>query len=625
MCGINGFIFLYNDSLSDNQTVIEEMNNKISHRGPDERGYYCFENGAVGMTRLSIIDLNTGKQPISNEDETLKIVFNGEIYNYLSLREQLIKEGHVFKTGSDTEVVLHAYEQYGKNCLQYIKGMFAFAIINISNGSVFLARDRIGEKPLYYYKDSKCFIFASELKSIISTGLIDKKINKTALAQYLALTYIPAPLSIFENVYKLNAGHCMTLNENGELAIEKYWDVCFNNNNKIKDYNQCKNGLKEVLYQSVNNCMVSDVPIGAFLSGGIDSTIISGIMSKISSKPINTFSIGFADKKYDESEKSRFVAEKIGANHHEFIIDDNNIFENINAVIQNIDEPFADSSYIATYTVSKLARTYVKTVLTGDAGDELFGGYNKYLISYYSDLYNKTPKLLRDGVNKIVNKIPDTNEKTRKIHKVLDNASLDVFIQRKNLMCLSLNEENLQKLLKYDCSNSLSFISTIYNKYSDVASEMDCAFYTDIKTVLEGDMLCKVDRASMLASLETRVPMLYPDVVEYSAMIPDYFKIKKNNKKIILKDTFKDLIPKKILNAPKKGFSVPVAEWFRNELKDELVQTLNKKIIDEQGLFNYEFIELLMNQHFSRLRNNASILWSLYVFEKWYKNYFSEV
>ena len=623
MCGINGFTFMHENCKEQNKIVIAEMNSRIFHRGPDENGTYVDSHTAIGMTRLSIIDLATGKQPITNEDGTLKIVFNGEIYNYRQVRNTLIEKGHVFKTKSDTEVVLHAYETYGKECLKILKGMFAFAIYNLKDGSLFLARDRIGEKPLYYAQTKNAFVFASELKSILSTNLIEKRINKTALAQYLMLTYISAPLTIFENVYKLPAAHYMAVSATGTVQVEPYWDLIYDEKEKLKDYDVCKKALRKTLFDAVENCMVSDVPIGTFLSGGIDSTIITGILSKISNEPVNTFTIGFRNKKYDESDRAELVAKMYHTNHHVYFIEYKNILDNIDRVIANMDEPFADSSLIATYTVSQLARQEVKVILTGDSGDELFAGYEKYLIGYYSNMYNKLPRLIRENVIKpAVNILPADNRFVQKATKVIENSCFDVFSQRRNLMCLGAKYDSIHQLLTYDSVNTLDFIKQYYDKYADIACEEDCALYTDLKVVLEGDMLCKVDRASMLASLETRVPMLYPDVVELAAQIPAEFKIKSGNKKIILKETFADLIPDKLLTAPKKGFAVPMADWLKHELKEDLLAALDKTVLEKQGLLNPDYVQQLLHEHLSGKRNHSSILWTIYVFEKWYVNYF---
>lgn len=624
MCGINGFYFNYENEEELNKKIILEMNRKITHRGPDDEGSYSDNRCSIGMTRLSIIDLVSGKQPITNETNSLKIVFNGEIYNYKELRKELINKGHIFKTDSDTEVVLHLYEEYGNECVKLLKGMFAFAIYSLSSNTIFLARDRAGEKPLYYYKGENAFVFASELKSIIASNIIEKRINKIALEQYFMLTYIPAPLTILEDVYKLKAGHYMIFANDGSVTIEKYWDIDYSLSNKIESYSEAKNILRETLFSSVEKCMVSDVPIGSFLSGGIDSTIITGIMATISNKPINTFTIGFKDKRFDESDRAALVAKMHNTKHHVFVIDSDNMLNNISKIIDNIDEPFADSSYIPTFTVSDLASKNVKVVLTGDAGDELFAGYDKYLIGYYSNLYEKIPSFIRKNIIETgIKKMPQDNSTVRKINKVVENFNLDIFSQRENLMCLGLKKNQIGKLLSYESEKNLDLISEYYNTFSrENATEIDRTLYTDFKVVLEGDMLCKVDRASMLSSLETRVPFLYPDVIEVASQIPAEYKIKARNKKIILKDTFSDLIPKELLKASKKGFSVPLASWIKNELYEDIAKALDYNKIKKQELLNADFVQQLLNEHIIGAKNNASIIWAIYVFEKWYSNYF---
>ncbi len=627
MCGINGYI-QYNHIMSKKQIIdlINVMNAQISHRGPDDEGSFIQENFGFGMRRLAIIDLNTGKQPIFNEDKSLLIIMNGEIYNYISLRQNLISKGHKFTTQSDTEVVLHCFEEYGYDCFNKLKGMFVLAIYDLKQKKLVLVRDRAGEKPLYYYKGSDIFIFASELKSILSTGLVNEKsINKKALNQFLQLTYIPAPNTIFEDVYKLLPGHYMVIEGNKNFAIKQYWDVTYSEEGLIKDYDQCKKLLRENLFNAVEECMVADVPVGAFLSGGIDSTTIVGIMSHIAGKPIDTFTIGYKNSKYDESNRAENVAKLQKTNHHLFYLEPDDFLPELENLLSNIDEPFADSSLIPTYMISKLARKYVKTALTGDAGDELFGGYNKYLIGYYLNHYNRIPKWLRDNIiKKTVYALPSNRYFMRKVRKVIDNADNSIFEQRRNLMCLGFKQEELLYLLKekWIDLNSTGIISDYYYRQNEIEDEIARALYTDLKVVLEGDMLAKVDRASMACSLEARVPMLHKDVIELAARIPSKYKIHSNKTKIILKDTFKDLIPKDLLNASKIGFAVPIAKWLRNELSSDLISELDQDRIREQGLFNYDYIQMLLDEHLKYKRNRYSELWTLYVFQKWYKKYF---
>lgn len=626
MCGINGLIyFKQKKSIEENKKLINAMNDAIIHRGPDEEGVYVSKHVMLGMRRLSIIDLSDGHQPIYNEDRSLVTVFNGEIYNYKKLRDQLIGKGHVFKTNSDTETIIHCYEEYGLKCFEKLNGMFAIAIYDIKQKKLILARDRAGEKPLYYSKDNNKFCFASELKSMLGTNLIKKEINKKALNQYLQLTYVPAPLTMFQNVYKLQAGHYLVL-ENQELIDKQYWDVKYNDVRLIESYDECKKQLRKTLFNAVEECLVSDVPVGTFLSGGIDSTIITGIASKISGKSLDSFTIGYHDKQYDESDRVKLASELHHTKSHIFFLDYEDALPELDKLIGNLDEPFADSSYIPTYMVSKYSKQYVKTVLTGDAGDELFGGYSKYLIGYYADLYKKVPSWMRKHIiEKIIAHSPDTSTLSRKVRKVIRNSERDIFDQRIDLMCLGMNQINLKKLLKpeYSIDDSLANIDEYYHSQSKTKSELSKTLYTDLKIILEGDMLTKVDRASMFASLETRVPMLHKDVIELAARIPDKYKINRKNTKIILKDTFSDLIPDKLLNASKRGFGVPVGEWFRKELKNELASTFEKNRVNDMGIFQFDEIEKLINDHQSGKKNNSSILWALYVLHKWYENIYS--
>jgi len=625
MCGINGFVD-FNHKIEDNHKykLIKTMNDKIIHRGPDDHGHSIVKNVVLGMRRLSIIDLVTGEQPIYSFDNKQVIVFNGEIYNYKEVKNILISKGYIFNTTSDTEVLLYAYKEFGNNFVNLIKGMFSIAIYDSSLEKLIIVRDRAGEKPLYYYVDDDIFIFSSELKSILSTQLIDKSININALNQYLQLTYIPSPLTIFNGIYKLKPGHILEVDFKRNIKITKYWDIEFDDNNQIKSKKECIQELRENVFNSVEQALNADVPVGIFLSGGIDSTIIAGVAAKISNNQINTFTIGFNDKQFDERSRAQIASSQINSKHRLFVLDYNKILPEINYMISNIDEPFADSSYIPSYMVSKFAKNYVKTVLTGDAGDELFAGYEKYLIGYYSDKYNRLPKVLKKTIEKIIYLFPDRSNFSRKIRKVIENSPLNIYEQRKNMMCLGFKDTELNRLLNIDflASNHLDFIKETYESQKLTSNEINKALYTDFKIVLEGDMLTKMDRASMLSSLETRVPLLDKDIIELASRIPSKYKLNKSNKKIIFKEAFTDILPKKLLKAQKKGFRVPIGHWFRNELKEDLLFVLDEKKIKEQNIFNYEFIRIILDEHFNMTKNRESELWTLYVFQKWYSNYF---
>lgn len=625
MCGINGIIqYKYISDNKELRSKIERMNEVVFHRGPDDSGIYISEQVALGMTRLSIIDLNKGHQPIYNEDRTRVIVFNGEIYNYKFLREDLLKKDHVFSTDTDTEVVLHAYEEYGKDCPNYLNGMFCFAVYDIVSGETFIARDRAGEKPLYYTNDKDQFVFASELKSILSTGIVIKKICKEALSQYLQLTYIPAPLTIFENIFKLLPAHYILINREGEIKIGKYWDVKYDTPDLIADYDTCKKELRQTLYNAVESSMVSDVSVGAFLSGGIDSSTIVGIMSDISSTQINTFTIGFKNKKFDESGLASITAKRCNTNHSIFTLDYDAALEHLDEIINNFDEPFADSSAIPTYFISKFAKQSVKVVLTGDAGDELFGGYSKYLIGYYTERYQGIPPFLRNSFKNLIYVLPDKSSLSRKIRKVIESVDKGVFDQRKDLMCLGFKQAELEQLFKptFILNNTLDFIEKYYNFYGGVTDELSQTLYTDLHVVLEGDMLLKVDRMSMLNSIETRVPFLNKNVIELAARIPSKYKIHKSKLKMVLKDTFDDIIPEESLRSSKKGFEIPLDIWFRGPLKNKLLKVLDKNVIREQEIFNHKYIETILDEHFTGKKNRKSELWTLFIFQTWYQNYF---
>lgn len=621
MCGINGFIRLggKNDCGVDfMRSCVHRMNERIVHRGPDSEGLYADEFCALGMRRLSIIDLDGGNQPIWNGSGTKCIVFNGELYNYRELRAKFAAKGWTFRTATDTEVVLAGFDLYGADVFDQLEGMFAFCVYDRARRTWLLARDRIGEKPLYYYRDGDKLLFASELKSLLATNLIEKRVNVEALSVYLQLTYIPAEETILEGVYKLPAASYLTVNADGETDLCKYWKLDLTQE-EDSDYEACKRKLREALYASVEKRMVSDVPLGTFLSGGIDSTIITGIAADISSQPVNTFTVGFQEKAFDESGLAAISAKRHNTNHHMVVLDWDKCLEDLDGLLENIDEPFADSSLIATHAVSKAAKRYVTVALTGDAGDELFAGYDKYLISYYGNAYNRIPRFLRKGlIEPGVRLLPAGSGLRRKAGKVVRSAGQSDFERRKQLMCLGFQDDEMPRLTKIWTGSRLDFIRDCYAEYPAV-DEQKRAQYVDLNIVLEGDMLAKVDRASMFASLETRTPMLDRNVVELAFRMPTEFKIAGKKRKIILKDTFRDLIPEELFTAPKRGFGVPVGNWLRNELRGNLTEYADKEFLEAQGLFNADYVSGLIEDHVQGRENRYSELWTFYVFQDWYK------
>jgi asparagine synthase (glutamine-hydrolysing) len=621
MCGINGLI--YKTTTSGVAEQIATMNEQIIHRGPDDRGTYVYESRiALGMQRLSIIDVQHGHQPMYNKDRTIIIVFNGEIYNFKELRSELEAAGHVFETSSDTEVIIHLYEKYGVQCFERLNGMFALAIHDVKKKIVTLARDRFGEKPLYYFETSECIGWASELKSLVPNFPFKKEICADALNLFLNLTYIPAPFCIYKNVFKLEAG-CYKQIDTETFASRtiKYWDSKTDEPEVISSYTVAKSALRKLLIESVEKRMIADVPLGVFLSGGIDSTIIAAIMAEVSDKPVKTFSIGFADKKYDESERATQVARHIGAEHHQYQLNYAELIDEVDKIILNYDEPFADSSCLPTWFVSKKTSAHVKVALTGDGGDEVFGGYNKYLLHSYGRTYQKIvprvvdKKIVRPFINSKFWPAGNSRSTSAKIKKLLTVAGNDAVTNHLELLALGFRQHELQGLLNMPVN-----LQPMLDHYltGTKASALKTARYLDQHISLEGDMLAKVDRASMLCSLECRAPFLDHRLMEFTNRLPDDFLIQGNNKKRILKDSFADLLPKGFMRAPKTGFEIPTGEWFRNELKEKMQKTLSKEGLEKHGLFNRTVVEQLINDHLGKRADHSFKLWTIYCFQKWY-------
>lgn len=609
MCGICGVYGI------EDKKLIREMNSKLIHRGPDQDGYFIDKKIMLGHRRLSIIDLsNNGKQPMHNEDKTIWIVFNGEIYNFKELRIDLEKKGHRFYSNTDTEVIVHGYEEYGVKFLEKLNGMFAFGIWDSKKKLLFLARDRVGVKPLYYYKGKDRFSFASEIKAIIADKTVPREVNLDALNQYIGFEYVPAPLSMFKEIYKLKAGHYLIFKEN-KINIQKYWDV----SSKEIEWNE--NELiavtKRLISESVKMRMISDVPLGAFLSGGIDSSTVVSFMSKFSNLPIKTFSIGFSEKSYDESKYARLVAEKFNTEHTESIVDPEDIIPLFDKIIPKLDEPFGDISIFPTYLVSELARSKVTVVLSGDGGDELFGGYDWYLAEKLSKIYSMVP--FKKTVSCLASKVPLTDQykgfvnKFKRFVECYDNGN-EMHLRWMNNVPSSQIRDLLQFKVK---ENSFSKVNEYVNNFSGLNKNM----YVDLKTYLTDDIFTKVDRASMFVSMEAREPLVDYRLVEHCMSIPSEFKIKGFTRKYILKKTMRDVLPREIISKEKRGFTLPMKTWIRNELKDLFVQKLSKENLKQIGLFNQEYVDRVISDHMNKNKDYQRHLWSLLSFVLWYENY----
>ncbi|MDW7679070.1 MAG: asparagine synthase (glutamine-hydrolyzing) [bacterium] len=626
MCGICGIVNSHRED-TVNPDNLKQMCDVITHRGPDDEGIYVQKNVGLGMRRLSIIDLVSGKQPICNETGQIWIVFNGEIYNHKTLRAQLEGYGHKFVTNTDTETIVHAYEQFGEKCVEKFNGMFAFAIWDEQSQQLFLARDRIGIKPLYYFIDKSRLVFGSEIKSILQAGNIPKRIDLQALDNFLTFEYIPAPLSIFQDIRKLPPGNTLTL-KNNEIYIRPYWDLSVKEDGV--DIEQKKTELIETLQDAVKIRLMSDVPLGAFLSGGIDSSTIVALMAQVMDQPVKTFSIGFEDQTYNELNYARIIAKKFNTEHHEFIIKPNAL-ELVDQLLNFLDEPFGDFSIFPTYLVSKMARDYVTVTLSGDGGDELFAGYDTYLADQMAVKYARLPGWFRNGLLRpIIDAIPPSPKKKGLINRAkrfvegmrlpedLQHTRWMIFLQQLEREMLFTDEVKSGMVEK----DPYKFIRDYFNVVKPQTNDrINQQMYVDVKTYLVDNILVKVDRMSMAMSLEARVPFLDHRVAELSTTIAGKEKLQGKNSKMILKNSMEHLLPKEILYRGKEGFSIPIKNWIKQDLKPMMMETLAADRIKREGFFNFEFVEKLKQEHLEGKENHSHRLWALMVFAKWYDHY----
>ncbi len=614
MCGIAGIFDLDRQfSKSDLQAMCEV----IRHRGPDGDGYYI--DGAVGLghRRLRIIDLEGGKQPMSNEDGTIWITFNGEIYNFKQLQKDLEGRGHYFHSHSDTEAIIHAYEEYGGNCVEHINGMFSFCIWDAKRERLFLARDRVGKKPLYYYFDGKKFIFASEIKSIIQNRNIPREMDLTALRDYLVYQYIPPPKTIFKGIKKLPPGHYMVIDNKLNLTVKRYWDLNFIPDHSIEE-GEWIEGLREKLLVAVKRRLISDVPLGAFLSGGVDSSAVVSMMSQLMDQPVKTFSIGFEEEKFSEINYARIVANRFNTDHHEMIVKPDAI-ELLPKLAWEFDEPFADSSAIPTYYVSKMAREHVTVILSGDGGDEPFAGYRRYTFAcHYQNRIDFIPGFLRrlvfGGLSSLVPHGMRGKGTLRHLSETLFERYRGFVTQDEpGYIDGILSGDVLREIGR---ENDNDYFLQYYNKFPK-ADYLTKIQYLDIMTYLPEDILVKVDRASMLNSLETRAPLLDHELLEYLAKIPSHLKVKNGETKYLLKKALEGILPEEILYRKKMGFGVPLVHWFKKDILEYTREILLSKQSIERGFFNRRYIETILQAHQHRGRDLSAKIWSLLFFENW--------
>ena len=624
MCGIVGFISKEKDApVSEREILLDRMCKIITHRGPDEQGLAVQGRAALGMRRLSIIDLKCGQQPIYTEDGNLFIVFNGEIYNYLELKKELERLGHRFKTNSDTETILLAYKEFGAECLQKLRGMFAFAIWNKRDESLFIARDRVGKKPLFYsLTEQGTFVFGSELKVLQTHGEISTEIDYSALDSYLTFGYVPEEFCIFRDVRKLAPGHFLIFKD-GKIKTEKYWDFRYSKVENLKSEDEYAEKLRELIKESVKIRLISEVPLGAFLSGGVDSSTIVGMMSQISETPVKTFSIGFNEDSFDELKYARIAAKHFNTEHHEFIVTPD-LVEIVDELVWHFDEPFADPSSLPTFMVSKMAREFVTVVLSGDGGDELFAGYTRYVTDKKRSGLGRLPSALRKNLLKPLSEaLPHSakgknylyNISLEAVERYIDSVSHFGHLQRK-----SLYSANFLQNLNGDFGKAEKIFGQIARQVS-TGNPIDNLLYLDSKTYLPSDILTKVDRMSMAASLEARVPLLDHKLIEFVMQIPTELKLKGLETKYIFRKAVKGIVPDEILNRPKQGFGVPIGDWINLQLKQRIHETLSERKTLERGFFDAKYIKVLLDEHSNKRRDHSYALWILYILELWQRRF----
>jgi len=630
MCGICG-VYNYLNKTPIEQSLLKKMNDALYARGPDDEGYFI--EGYIGFAnkRLSIIDVEGGKQPIFNEDGKVCIVYNGEVYNYIELKRELEGKGHVFKTKTDTEVIVHLYEEYGEDCVKYLNGMFAFAIWDSKEERLLLARDRFGIKPLFYSDRNGRLIFASETKAIVQDESVNKDINFEAVHYYLTYLSVPSPLTIYKDIKRLPPASILIC-ESGKVMIKKYWSLKPKKLkfNSVEEYGDV---FYRLFNDSVKMQLMSDVPLGAFLSGGLDSSSIVGLMALSSSWPVKTFSIGFKEEEYDEVKYARFTAKRFDTEHHELVMTPQDIGR-MEDLIWNLDEPHGDSSALASYLVSKLAAPCVKVALTGVGGDELFGGYHTYLADKLSLYYSIMPKALtqklNDGLISHIKVDIQKPSRMRRILRFLKSSHLSFEKRHTDWMTLlGFEDEEKGKLYSDFLKNKTSGLDS-YAVTSEYFSEagtlgldpLNAAMFVDLNTYLNNDVLQQVDRMTMANSLEARIPFLDHRLVEFAFSIPSNLKLRGLTLKYLVKKTMKGLLSNEIVGRKKHGFGVPIRDWFKSDfIMRTTAEYLSDSTIKRRGFFEVEYIKQLIGEHKQGRADNSHKLWLIMVLEIWCRRF----
>lgn len=620
MCGICGYT-RYQREISER--IIRDMKEALIHRGPDDHGTFADDQIVLGHRRLSIIDLEGGHQPMTNEDGSIVVVTNGEIYNFLDLKSSLERNGHRFRTHSDTEVLVHLYEEFGNQMTDRLIGMFSFALWDGKQKKLLLARDRYGQKPLYYAEREGQIIFSSELKSLVRHPRVGKNLDKFALTRYLAFEYVPAPFAIYQGVHKVDAGSYLQWHR-GRIQIERYWDYPLGRERFTGNEKECCDELLRLLGNSVRRRLLSDVPLGVFLSGGIDSSSIVALMAQqIPANKIKTFCIGFREETFDEAPYARSLAQYFGTDHTEDVLDARRMIDILPEVVGAFDEPFADASAIPTYLLSRFAKQYITVALGGDGGDELFAGYDPFVAHRLARIALVLPEWFNRGILlKLVERLrpSDVNMGFEfRVKRFLRYLYRDPVV-RNHLWLGSFNGDMQKELLSQEFGHNgpdpfedIKKADAPYGSLKDI----EALIYDYIRTYLQENILTKVDRASMAHALEVRAPFLDHEFGEFVASIPAKWKLRGITTKYIFKRAMKPLLPKNILHRKKKGFGIPKAKWLREELRACLEDLFSRRSVNDLGLFSFTHIRTMMDEHFHRIRDHQKELWTLLMFELW--------
>jgi asparagine synthase (glutamine-hydrolysing) len=621
MCGIAGK-FNFADGAPVSRDLIARMNVAQRHRGPDGCGEYFDRGVGLSHNRLSIIDVAGGHQPLSNEDGTVWIVFNGEIYNFPELRPRLEAKGHAFRTHSDTETIVHLYEELGEDCVAELRGMFAFAIWDCRQEKLFIARDRIGIKPLHYtVVAGKSLVFGSEIKAILQDESVPRRVNLDALSEYVSLMFVPEPVTMFAGIQKLPPAHTLTCDRHG-VRLRQYWDIRYDVNETLTE-EQAAGQLYDLLKGTVTEHLLSDVPLGAFLSGGVDSSMIVGLMKQVITGTLVTSSIGFEEEEYNELPYARQMARQFGAEHHEHIVHAD-IAHMFPLLVWHFDEPFADSSAIPTYYVSKTAREHVTVALSGDGGDELFAGYQRYELEQFEHRLRRQVGPLRH-LGALARAVPDRVKFKGKNTLESITRSADDAYARKHYLHLFTEEAKRRLLARPDAPTYAARFRELYRQAPAAANDwLNRALYVDLKLSLPDDMLTKVDRMSMAVSLEVRPPLLDHKFVEFVATLPPRFKLAGTERKRAFKQAASRLVPQDILTRRKQGFRLPIAEWLRAELREMAGDLLLGTTAAQRGYFNRPELETLWQDHLSGRRDTSHQIWLLILLELWHRKYIDD-